>query len=372
MKYNNQSVTLYSSAAFLMLSMIAADLQYMQQDPNNIDVARLVAIQEDLVELSKELSADVPKSVPTNAAVMAWMYPGAPACSAVDEARQYDLAVIKPEYFTVTEGGALEPMTTQKYGCNAFSVANVAQVKALASEQFVTVSSGYAVDMASFLRQDATTGEHTTTLVNFIVTHDLTGIELDFEDFGGWTAEHYSLFRAFVTRLGNRLHAHGKELMVDVPAVRNASEAGWYQLQYHDLNTLPIDHIVVMAYDYQYDYGAGQPVTPLSWLEEIISYAKAAIVDDSKLVIGLPSYGYASNHGKISILTADQAHMNPLFNMVERDASSGELIAQQGRQTLVFQDSMSLNAKLKVVEAAGLSRVSIWHLGGNPWFDDHN
>ena len=114
--------------------------------------------------------------------VMAWGYPGEPACDAYIEAadgRQID--VLKPEFYTVRGGGEFVFMTEDAFGCNGYSTSTTELVRSLSEEQFVTISSSFALDMDAFLRRDEQTGEHTAELVSFVVQEQFKGVEVDFE-----------------------------------------------------------------------------------------------------------------------------------------------------------------------------------------------
>ena len=43
-----------------------------------------------------------------------------------------------------------------------------------------------------------------------------------------------------------------------------------------------------------YDYSTGEPgpIAPLAWVEQAVEGTKKAVADDSKLVLGVPMYGY--------------------------------------------------------------------------------
>lgn len=301
---------------------------------------------------------------------MAWLYPGNPACDAQREiADGRTIHTLKAEYFTIN-GGFLTLLDTTNTTCNGFSLANVALLKQHATEQFITISSSNVNDMDSFLTsaQQASSSE-ISTLVAFVVTHNVTGIELDFEDFGSWTPEAYTKYKKFVTSLGNALHARNKKLMIDGPAISNSSEENWFVWRYRDFVNLPVDHMVVMAYDYQYDYGAGSPVAPLNWLTNVINWTSTQYPKE-KITIGLPSYGYQGVPGsyRITILTNEQIRTKPGFATALRDTSSGEMTWQSGTTVYFYQDSESLRQKRDLVRNLGISSISIWHLGGNNWF----
>jgi len=207
------------------------------------------------------------------------------------------------------------------------------------------------------------------TLVTFVVEHNLTGIEIDFEDFGNWTPQSYSLFKDFIEELGTALRAESKKLMLDGPAVSNPTEENWYVWRYRDFASLPVDYMVVMTYDYQFDHGAGEPVSPLDWMKASLQYISAQY-PKNKLVAGISSYGYGGTIGSYrpTILTKDQIATKSGFETATRDVRSAELTWRSGDMVYFYADSQSLNAKAAVAAELGIPAISVWHLGGNPWF----
>ena len=318
--------------------------------------------------VSPSPSVSTPPLVATTQ-IMAWIYPGSPACDAAAEiadGRKIDVA--KAEYFRIDESGLLTLITEELDGCNGYSPRNVAHLKKYSTAQYVTVSANYAHAMGVFLATDIETS--VTTLTNFVTENNLTGVELDFEDFGGWTPEHYADYKKFIRALGEQLHAQNKKLMVDGPAVSNAIEEAWYPWRYADFKSLPVDYVVIMAYDYQFDHGAGNPVSPLAWIEDVITFVRNAYPAHEKIVVGLPSYGYRGieDTQKMKLLTYAQIQKEPGFETAVRDAASGEMTWKNGDVRYYYQDSVSLGLKRNVVEKMGITSISVWHLGGNMWF----
>jgi hypothetical protein len=301
--------------------------------------------------------------------LMAWVYPGAPACAAGAEmADGRHITTLKAEYFTVRYDGTLELLTEASSGCNGYSAKNVALLKKYSERQFVTVSAASADAIDAFTANASQ--EAVKTLTTFAVQNNLTGVELDFEDFGGWSEEVYEAYKSFVTALGNELHAHGKQLMIDGPAIANTSEESWYVWRYQDFTNLPVDTMVIMAYDYQFDHGAGVPVAPLAWMESVIRHVSSQFGDMERLSVGLPSYGYRGTEGsmRVTLMTYDQIKKQANFKKAVRDVSSGEMTWKNGTTRFYFQDKESLRQKRAVAERLGISSVSVWHLGGNLWF----
>ncbi|MDD5083656.1 MAG: glycosyl hydrolase family 18 protein [Candidatus Moranbacteria bacterium] len=303
--------------------------------------------------------------------VMAWIYPGEPACKAPDEYANIGIVdVLKSEYFTVSDEGKLVFLTEKEAGCNGYSPENVAGMKKHSKGQYATVSSSYAKNMDVFLRKSLGGDDTIRTLVEFVVNNDMTGIELDFEDFGGWTGDIYPRYKEFVSALGDALHKKGKKLMIDGPAIANEEEAGWFSWRYEDMAVLPVDYAVIMLYDYQFDHGTGTPIAPIPWMKEVIARTKEKLPDIRKIVVGIPSYGYKGTIRKsqITILTYEQLRQEKGFETAVRDADSGEMTWRRGDVVYFYQDSESMRIKRKVIESLGITSVSVWHLGGNPWF----
>lgn len=305
--------------------------------------------------------------------IMAWIYPGEPACGAraeYSDGRRID--ILKAEYFTVDQSGALVLLTETDRGCNAFSRKNVDHLRMFSKEQYATVSSSYAGSMDRFLSRATEGGDDIRRLTEFAVANRLTGIELDFEDFGGWSRSSYDRYKGFVRLLGESLRAEGKRLMIDGPAISSDEEAAWFPWNYADFTDLPVDWVVVMAYDYQFDHGAGNPVAPLEWIDRVVRRTRDSFSDASRLSFGIPSYGYRGEKGTSSIrlLTHSEASALPGFSSALRDAGSAERVGRNGTEVVFFQDSTSMDEKRAIIERAGVSSVSVWHLGGNEWFSD--
>jgi spore germination protein YaaH len=312
----------------------------------------------------------IPKaSPPVPAKVMAWLFPSKVICSSAAEysdGRKIDF--LKPEYFTVSDSGSLTLLTAASKGCNGFSAANAASVKAHSTYQFVTVSSALG-GMQALTATPASRSAASIKLTEFAIENGFTGIEIDFEDFGSWDAATYQNYLAFINELGGSLHASGKQLMVDVPPIGTPVEQGYYPLTYQDIAATPTDYIVVMAYDNQYDQGVGAPIAPNAWVESIITWSKKYI-PMNRLVIGIPNYAYSGRAGSYTPARTTYSDIKTLpgFSTALRDTSSTERTFTYGGKKYFYVDSASLDAKRTLIESYGIRYISVWALGGNPWF----
>lgn len=306
------------------------------------------------------------------ATIHAWIYPGQPACNAPQEYSDgRAIAVLKPQYFRLSDSGVLIELDANdpSVGCNGYSVANAADVKKYSAQQFVTIS-GATTGMDIIGASQSLTNTAIQQLIAFLAANGFTGIELDFEGFGGWTAPNYAHYKAFVTALGSALHSAGYHLMIDGPAIVDTTTQGNFKWKWEDFNTLPVDYLVVMAYDRQYDYGSGTPVAPLSWLTSVCNWMKSKVTDSTKIVIGLNSYGYHGATGgyHITIDTYAQSQNMPGFSTAKRDSASMEMMWTNAGISYNYSDSTTLDSKLQTVLSVGITNVSAWHLGGNLWF----
>ncbi|RKO94688.1 hypothetical protein BDK51DRAFT_49786 [Blyttiomyces helicus] len=264
-----------------------------------------------------------------------WIYPGYPAQNSAATYPQNKSDVLKPEYFTITDSGILSLIqyfpTNPSDTSNAFSIQNIADIKANSSEQYVTNN---AINI----------------LVSFVVDNALTGIEIDFENFGQWTSTDYTNYKNLLMALSKDLHAKGKKLSVCGPTWSgDPAISPFPNWNYSDFVSLGIDQMCPMIYDNQYDVGGGGPVF---------------------LVAGIPAYGYTATSGKwdIKILTLDQVKALNGYSSATRDPNSGEMILNVGDKVFVSSDSTSLDLKREVLIKCGVKYVSVWHLGGNDWF----
>jgi spore germination protein YaaH len=304
--------------------------------------------------------------------IEAWIYPGDPACNASAEyADGRHIDVLKPQYYKVTDTGDLAQMTVASDGCNGYSAANAADVKAHSVHQLVTVSANGA--QIGAVAGDATkSATAVSTLVGFVQQVGFTGVDIDFE---GISSTDYPAFLSFLKALGDALHAKGLLLEVDGTAYASDADLTKDALRYEDLVALPVDGMVVMAYDYMTDYsknGAGDPIAPNAWVGAVMDYTLAKVKDPSRIVIGMPSYGYSGATGGFTVARTPSSQILALpgasaakpfpdaFEMTWASASQGT--------SYVYVDSPGLDAKRAFIAGKGAQAISVWHLGGNAWF----
>ena len=203
--------------------------------------------------------------------------------------------------------------------------------------------------------------------------NDLNGVDLDFEP-NQWSQRDWQSYMTFVSGIASSFQPAGRAVEVDLDAFTTTP---WDAERYADVAAVGA-HLVVMAYDDEYGVACA-PITPFSWLQEVTSYAQSQ-VPLSDLTIGIPAYGYFTTTCKkvadimdnVAYVTMEKEPGFPTTTaMVDalRDPDSGEIRWTSGKRFYDYVDSTALNDKLQVVENMGVSDVSVWSLGGQPWFD---
>ncbi len=119
-------------------------------------------------------------------------------------------------------------------------------------------------------------------LVKYVLLHKLDGIDIDLE----WSDvnEYYS---PFVIELSDALKIHGKEITAALPG----------NYRYADISNdalIAFDFINLMAYDKTGPWRPNDPGphSPESFAKESITYWRNQGIEDEKLILGVPFYGY--------------------------------------------------------------------------------
>ncbi len=315
-------------------------------------------------------AASIDAAVPTR--IEAWIYPGSPACNAAAEysdGRHVD--VLKPQYYSVAAGGALTQQTVATDGCNGFSTANAADVKAHSTKQLVTVSGG-GTPLDALATSASSRAAAVSTLTEFVAQVGFSGVDIDFE--GISSAATYAGYLSFLTELGTALHQQNLTLEICAPPIANTTDQGQIPFHYEDIAPLPVDAVEVMAYDYMIGdspNGAGDPIAPNAWVSDVVAWTFAKMGDPSRVVVGVPSYGYHGVTGAFTVTDTTDVrrdlgarrlrHGDPLAGSFEMSwASSGT--------SYVYVSASGLDQERALIASKGAVAISVWFLGGNPWF----
>ncbi|HJZ61843.1 MAG TPA: glycosyltransferase [Miltoncostaeaceae bacterium] len=183
-------------------------------------------------------------------------------------------------------------------------------------------------------------------------TNGWDGINVDLE---GLPARDRVPLVAFAAALRRAL-GPGREVSVDVPAPPGPA---------YDLPALGREgRVLLMAYDQHASAGAAGPVAAASWIRARVADA-AGLVGWGRLVVGLPTYGYAWRGRRPpvpldatdALLIASSWHAMPQWS-----SAAAEPWFRVGDRTVWFADALSLAHDLRGLPAD--QPIALWHLGG--------
>ena len=246
--------------------------------------------------------------------------------------------------------------------------------------------------MAAILIDPVTRSRHVDTLVEFVLDGDFDGLDIDYEQFAfadgrdTWATTRPA-WVAFVTELADRLHAQGRTLTVSIPPVyddQRTADSGYWVYD-HGAIAEVVDNIRIMAYDYS--TSSPGPIAPLEFVERAVAGTASVVDDRSRLVLGIPVYGYnwpISTVGECpddaprrTSVTARSVHelLERRGGTPIRDDLTGEWsftyeleLASGGRSCVQtrqvnFVDGDGALERIEIARRAGFGGVALWALG---------
>lgn len=311
-----------------------------------------------------------------------WAFPDDTIDATID-IQAYSFYAVKALWYQIDSSGVLVLRNSSSYGANFYyTAANAALMRANATETYVTFTTGSKTNVGTMTADATKRANATAALRNFCIDNKFTGVEIDAEVFsipGGATGTQYTNFKTWITELGNDLHSYGFKLIVDAPPIWNSSTSatppewngrnsqGYYTFKYEDFNALPVDYLLPLAYDYQNDEGAGTPNQPITWMQDIATWAKSKITNHDRIIIGLPAAGYSGATGGFTTTghNFDYLAAQTGYGGASRDSDSQELIWANAGISYAAIDDVAMVAKIQGAEQMGISRISQWYAGNN-------
>ena len=207
------------------------------------------------------------------------------------------------------------------------------------------------------------------------------------DDHSTWTTTSANWI-TFLGELAEPLHAAGKTLTVSVPYIYDGGrngDSGFWVYDYAGMGRI-VDRIRIMAYDYS--TGMPGPIAPIGFVQRAVDAAKAAVDDDSKLVLGVGLHGYnwpvattgtcptdgSAGRTSVSQSTIDDLIARrgavPVHDPVTQEASfTYEATFTDGTNTCTqtrevhYVDAEGARARVDLARRERLGGVSLWALG---------
>jgi len=228
--------------------------------------------------------------------------------------------------------------------------------------QNVVSGSFSASAVSAMLATEATREAHASAIFQLVTSNAFDGIDVDYERV---PAASRANFTAFLTTLRAKLHGAGKTLSVTVYA--KTADVTWNGAGAEDWSAIGAlaDSVKIMAYDYHYETSDAGAIAPLSWLDQVATYAEATI-PRGKIIVGLPWYGYDWSSGTAAEASYASATQKALANgaTISHDAN-GEATYTYANHVVFFQDATSYKAKVDLLKQkhSGIGGFAHWALG---------
>lgn len=220
--------------------------------------------------------------------------------------------------------------------------------------------------VSSMLADPARRQAHVRRIAALVRVNGYDGIDLDYEDLKAADRAAYS---AFVRELATALHAEGKLVTSSVHPKESdtADDPGNRAQDYRTIGAV-MDQVRVMTYDYHWETSPPGPISPASWVRDVIAWTVTQIPRE-KVILGavLLGYDWVGGYGTTVDYLQATALARKYHARIHRtaDGSPWFRYTRNGRQHEVwFEDAVSVRAKLEVARKYQLGGVFFWRLGG--------
>lgn len=243
---------------------------------------------------------------------------------------------------------------------------NVGAYAALTNE----TANGFDKDLAHTVLADPALRQKTVSnALNLVKANGFAGLNVDFENM---LPTDRPLYTSFVNELSTAMKSNGKKLIVSMAAKTSDSPtSNWFGAFDYAAIGQAADQVQIMTYDENGPWGAPGSVAGYPWVESVVKYAVSQI-PSTKILIGLPAYGYDWNttagtgkavtwKGIPSLISTTGAV--PKWDAVKRSPYFTYTAADGTAHTVWYENSQSITAKTKLAGRYNLGGVSVWRMG---------
>lgn len=227
----------------------------------------------------------------------------------------------------------------------------------------------------SFLGNPGQTQQLLSNVVQIVKRAGYAGVNFDIEGIPGADR---NLYTAFITQAAADLHGIGAKISVAVPS-EQANDLGqwWDQAYNYPALGAVVDQLIMMAYDYHTAGSSPGPISPISWDQAVVSYAKS-VMPPSKVFLGTPAYGYiwnARTDGATAYWVDGMQNMAAQHGATitrNQAAQEATFTYQAGGNTYVgwFVDAQGVAARIALAHRMGIGGVIAWRMdyGTSSWW----
>lgn len=244
--------------------------------------------------------------------------------------------------------------------------------------------------MQAVLSSSTARAAHEKNILDLITSSTYDGVDINYEN---KKAETNTYFSQFLKELAAQLHKNKKTLTCSIEARTPASSRFQvipkdlaYANDFKKIGTY-CDEVRLLAYDQgRIDYKLNQskgknspylPVADTDWVKKVVTEAINGGIPKSKLILGIPTYGYeyqidrtssTVTYSKVRSLNYnDFIGLQESYGDAKRNAA-GEMTLTYTQGTSTRQISMSdagaIMSKVKLAKQLGLKGISLFKLDG--------
>jgi len=290
--------------------------------------------------------------------------------TAVVLANRGDVNEVSPWIYGLSASGAIVPQYPP--GEASAIVADMASLRAahlrtVPSIANVTGGNWDYPAIARILHNPTLLHQHVDAIVALVQRQNFAGIDIDYEELH---ASDQRAFTQFITELAGALHAHGKILSVAVFPQTAAPSSSQPTAQDYAALGKAADQVRIMGYNFHWANSAPGATAPIEWIRSLLRYATSQM-PASKVVLGIPLFGYDWPDGKASAATVSwlqalrlsrEYHATAEYN----NASQTPYFSYVGggrSHTVWFENAASSKAKFEAVKGAGVAGIFLWMYG---------
>jgi len=220
-------------------------------------------------------------------------------------------------------------------------------------------------DLSTVLNDPKKLLAHIDRIVKETVDNNYAGIDIDYENV---IVEDKEPYLSFIKSLSEKLHAKNKLLIVTVLAKDNLTKEATQTRTSQDWARLSVDvdQIRIMVYEYKNLFKASYAVTPLFFLERVMSYARS-VIPIEKISIGLPLYAnrYKSDVDKIALTYKNIVSIKATNKILEDklDPETNEKLLKFSEYEVWYTDKEVDTIRRNKIKSVGISNIFYWRLG---------
>lgn len=230
------------------------------------------------------------------------------------------------------------------------------------------VGNNFSGDIAKTLLESSTNrSKFKSNLLNILKTNNYKGVNIDIEGIYSSNRNHYT---TFLSEIYAALKPLGYTISVSVPAktADNPNYTWNYAYDYAAISKYA-DYVLLMTYDEHYPGGSPGSVASIGWVNNVIKYA-TTVIPKEKIYLGLAAYGYDwvgtetkaySINGIYNLAASYGATIN--WDNVSKSSYFSYIDSNGKSHTVWFENSMSIEYKLDLVNSYDLGGIGIWRLG---------